>query len=178
MNPAHIVTSLVASVLAVFGGAPHDFQLGTTPTTGGEHGASTAQTAEHTSVATEGGDHKGGQGGLTATNISCVGSAVATREASIASAVTTFSSAVSAAYTARTSDLSTAYSKTTVDEVKAGVKVAWTSFKNAMKSARTALKTGEQSAWKTFATAAKACGGTTSSGIIDSTNQTSEVSGQ
>jgi len=112
----------------------------------------------------------------TSAQIACVGVAVATREAAIDAAVTTHTQAVGAAYSTRAIELAGAYSNTTAKTLQAGVKVAWADFSKSVKSAATAWRTNRNTAWSTFRTAVKAC--KAPSTVSDSTNSSSEVSGQ
>ncbi len=120
-------------------------------------------------------DKAAAKAALTATQITCVGTAVAARESTLDTAIATETKAISDAYTARASALATAYSLTTATDVKAGVKTAWSDFKTSVKTARTSWQKSRQDAWKAFKTARTACKAPAS--ISDSGNAGSEVSG-
>lgn len=108
--------------------------------------------------------------------IACVGAAVATREQSLGVAVNIHAQAVQAAYSARATALAAAYTKTTTAEVKTAVRAAWSLFNSSVKSANSAWRTARNSAWSAFRTSSKAC--RAPSGVSDSSNSGSEMSGQ
>lgn len=112
----------------------------------------------------------------TADKITCVRTAVTARESAIEVAISVHAQAIHDAYATRAMELDGAYSNTNVKAVQAGVKVSWADFNKSVKSASAKWKTSRNTAWSTYRAAVKVC--KAPSGVSDSANSGSEVSGQ
>lgn len=97
------------------------------------------------------------QGGLSATALTCVQTAIDTRDNAIIAGLDVYYPAAKTALQTRQAALKAAWAQTDQKTRKEATRTAWNAYKESIKSARTTMKSTHKTAWTKFEADRKIC---------------------